>query len=166
MLNRHPCILKYISSWQKGSKHYLAVENVKPLSHVLISQTPLQICIGLYSILKAIKFLHEKAFSSHNNVCSASIYVTKDGSWKLGGLEYLCRFDNLSVDYISKTRMHRYEKAIHPSEQTYAADKKYLQNGAIDKHAFAVLVHELLNLRKNGNTKKITRKRILFIYFS
>ncbi|GJQ72593.1 hypothetical protein Trydic_g1258 [Trypoxylus dichotomus] len=89
MIHRHPCILKYVSSWQKGSKFHLAVEDVKPLSHVVLSQSSLQLCIGLHSILKALCFLHERAGASHNNVCIGSIYVTKDGNWKLGGMEYL-----------------------------------------------------------------------------
>lgn len=108
MLYRHPCILKYVSSWGKGSKFYLAVEDVKPLAHVLPTLNSLHICIGLHSILKALCFLHEKALVSHNNVCTASIYVAKDGSWKLGGMEYLCKFTELSADYLSKTRNTRY----------------------------------------------------------
>lgn len=151
MLHRHPCILKYISSWNKGSKLYLAVDYVKPLAHVISTQTTLQICIGLHSILKAIAFLHEKAFASHNNVCSACVYVTQDGSWKLGGLEYLCRFQDLSQDYLNKTRSHRYEKAIDPNEDKHSKTPDYFKSGAIDKYSFAVLVEEVL--RKKTNTE-------------
>lgn len=60
MLYRHPCILKFISSWKKNGRIHLATEEVKPLASVIISLTPLQICVGLHSILKALVFLHDK----------------------------------------------------------------------------------------------------------
>lgn len=59
MIYRHPCILKYVGSWKKGSKFHLATEQVQPLAQVLPSQTALQICVGLQNILKALVFLHE-----------------------------------------------------------------------------------------------------------
>lgn len=106
---------------------------------------------GLYSILKAVTFLHEKASSSHNNLSWSAVYVTGDGSWKLGGLEYLCRYEELTADYLAKTRTTRYDKAIDPNESTNATDPKYIRSGAIDKYAFAVLVQELLHfIAKNG----------------
>lgn len=89
MVHRHPCIVKYISSYTKNNKFYLITEEVKPLAQVLTNQSTLQICIGLHSILTALVFLHEKALSSHNNLCCASIYVTPEGVWKLGGFDYL-----------------------------------------------------------------------------
>lgn len=149
MLHRHPCILKYVSSWNKGSKFYLAVEEVKPLAHVLAAQNSLQICIGLHSILKALCFLHEKAFASHNNICIASVYVTKDGSWKLGGMEYLNRFKDLNLEYLSKTRTNRYNKAIDPDE-----DKNFKENmerlDCIDIYGFSVLALEVLKKNSDG----------------
>lgn len=60
MLYRHPNILKYVASWKLNSQFYLVTEEVQPLALVLSSQTPLQICVGLLSILKALIFLHDK----------------------------------------------------------------------------------------------------------
>lgn len=57
---RHPCIVRYVSAWQQRSTLHLATEYVQPLSHVLSSQTPLQRCIGLNNILRALVFLHEQ----------------------------------------------------------------------------------------------------------
>lgn len=57
---RHPCIVRYLSSWQQRSTFHLATEYVQPLAHILNSQTPLQICIGLNNILQALVFLHEQ----------------------------------------------------------------------------------------------------------
>lgn len=149
MLHRHPCILKYISSWRKGSSYYLATEEVKPLAQVIGSQTTLQICIGLHSILRALIFLHEKALASHNNVCSSSIYVTPEGSWKLGGLEFLCRFTDFNQAYLKKIKNFRYEKAIAPEEDGNSLETQLNPIG-IDQYAFGVLTEEVLRLKNSG----------------
>ncbi|KAK4883434.1 hypothetical protein RN001_006753 [Aquatica leii] len=150
MLYRHPSILKYISSWHKGSKFYLAVEDVRPLSHTLSSQNTMQICIGLHSILKALCFLHDHAKVAHNNICVASIYVTKEGNWRLGGMEYLCKFNELTDEYLSKTRTHRYDKAVDPDETK--SSKEIKENPTcIDSFAFGVLVTEVLSNRTDDD---------------
>ncbi|KAB0802491.1 hypothetical protein PPYR_04677 [Photinus pyralis] len=142
-LYRHPCILKYISSWPKGSMFYLVSEDVKPLSLVLSAQNTMQICVGLHSVLKALCFLHDNASVSHNNICISSIYVTRDGDWHLGGMEYLCKFSELTEGYLSKTRRYRYDKAIDASESKYG--KQLRENpSAIDSYAFGILVKEVL----------------------
>lgn len=146
---RHPCILKYISSyWSKGS-FYLATEVVKPLSHVLQSLSPLQICVGLHSILKAIIFLHRKAHASHNNVCRAAIYVSPDGVWKLGGFEHLCPFSKLNVAYLQKASDSRYQKAIAPEEES--PESLISSPTSIDQFGFGVLVEEVLNCKNEGD---------------
>ncbi|XP_019869962.1 protein-associating with the carboxyl-terminal domain of ezrin [Aethina tumida] len=150
MIYRHPCILKYVSSWQKSSKYYLAVEDVKPLAHVLPSLNELQICIGLHSILKALCFLHETAQVSHNNVCSSSIYVASDGNWKLGGMEYLCKFSDITSDFLNKSKSSRYNKAIDDNE-VKSLEIKANRRDTIDVYAFGVLVCELLR-SKNEDT--------------
>ncbi|KAL4709809.1 hypothetical protein ACJJTC_001263 [Scirpophaga incertulas] len=111
---RHPCIVRYISAWQQRSTLNLVTEFVLPLSQVLKSQSPLQICIGLNNILRALVFLHE-AGMSHNNVSVPAIYVTGDGQWKLGGLQYL--FDS--------------------NEETNEV------TSTVDQYAFAVLVEDV-----------------------
>lgn len=60
MIYRHPCILKYITSWNRGSTKILATESCRPLSLVLGSQTEIEICLGLKSILSALIFLVEQ----------------------------------------------------------------------------------------------------------
>ncbi|XP_022909202.1 protein-associating with the carboxyl-terminal domain of ezrin [Onthophagus taurus] len=144
MVYRHPCILKYFSSWEKGSKFHLAVEDVKPLSLVLSTLNNLQICIGLYSILKALYFLHNIAEVSHNNVCLASIYIAKDGNWKLGGMEYLCKFKEMTLDYMGKTKKYRYNKGIDPNEMKYLGEKKLERRDFVDLYSFSVLVWDVL----------------------
>lgn len=151
MIYRHPCILKYISSWSKSSKFYLAVEHVRPLSHVFSSLSILQLCIGLHSILKALCFLHEKGKASHNNVCLASVYVTDDGKWKLGGMEFSCKYTELSKEHLSKSKANRYAAAIDVNEEEYI-QKSDISKEFVDAYAFFVLVSELLKSDTSGNS--------------
>nr|XP_023013396.1 protein-associating with the carboxyl-terminal domain of ezrin isoform X1 [Leptinotarsa decemlineata] len=158
MIFRHPCMIKYVSSWQKNSRFYLAVEEVVPLSHVLSSLNILQISVGLCSILKALCFLHQNAFVSHNNICCTSIYVTKDGNWKLGGMEYLCGYKDMNYDYLAKTRSSRYSKSIDPDED------KLLQNDLgrkdfIDVYAFGVFVCEILKSKTDDEISTLSSFR-------
>lgn len=154
MLHRHPCILKYVTSWSKGSKFFLSTEEVKPLVQVIELQTSLQICVGLHSILQALLFLHDKAVSLHNNICCSSIYVSTEGNWKLGGLEFLCQIADINTSYFRKIKSYRYDKAIIPDEE------KLLSNGladasVIDKYAFAVLAEEVLKLKDSGKSIRL-----------
>lgn len=147
MLYRHPCILKYVSSWSKGSKFFLATEQVKPLIQSIENQSTLQICMGLYNILRTLVFLHEKAYISHNNLCESSIYVTLEGCWKLGGLECLCKFKDLTSFYLQRIRKYRYEKAISSNEDTIFISKNFK---TIDVYAFGVLAEDILKLKDPG----------------
>ncbi|XP_073993884.1 protein-associating with the carboxyl-terminal domain of ezrin isoform X2 [Rhodnius prolixus] len=147
MLHRHPNILKYVASWRVNDQVYLATEEVNTLQNVISKQTSLQICIGLHSILNAISFLHEKAHSSHNNICQASVYVTPEGHWKLAGLEYLCRFSDLSARFLSDSRQGRYDRGISPSENNRVPQPPC----AIDQYAFGVFVEEILKSRTDEN---------------
>uniref|UniRef100_A0A1B6GZJ3 Protein kinase domain-containing protein n=2 Tax=Cuerna arida TaxID=1464854 RepID=A0A1B6GZJ3_9HEMI len=147
MLYRHPCILKYVASWKKGWKFHLATEQVQPLAQVLPSQTALQVCVGLQNILKALVFLHESGSASHNNVCRAAIYVTQGGSWKLGGLEYLCRCNDMSSSYLEETRKSRYEPAIAPNEAEHLPQPPT----SVDCYAFGVLAQEVLSNKQSDD---------------
>ncbi|XP_076233341.1 protein-associating with the carboxyl-terminal domain of ezrin isoform X2 [Calliopsis andreniformis] len=144
MLYRHPCILKYVSSWHKGSKFFLTTEQVKPLIQTIETQSTLQICMGLYSILRALVFLHEKASASHNNICSSSIYITSEGCWKLGGLECLCKSNDLSSAYLKKIKSYRYEKGISINEDATLSSASFK---AIDAYAFSILAEDVLKLK-------------------
>lgn len=148
MVYRHPCILKYVSSWQKNLKSYLAVEDVTPLAHIVTKLSSLQISIGLYSILKSLGFLHEKALASHNNVCISSIYVTKEGNWKLGGMEFLCKYNELTSEYLSKSRGNRYNRAVDSNEDKLVKDGK--KKDFVDIYAFSVLAMEVLKSKVDG----------------
>ena len=52
-------------------------------------------------MIEALSFLHTNCKCIHRNICSHSIYVTRSGTWKLGGLEFL------GNAYISKYIVYR-----------------------------------------------------------
>nr|CAD7567949.1 unnamed protein product [Timema californicum] len=91
-----------------------------------------------------------KALSSHNNVCCAAVYVIPDGTWKLGGLEYLCRFSELTTSYLQETRAHRYEKGVAPEEENTKSSNISHQYSCIDQFAFGVLAEEVLSKKPEG----------------
>ncbi|XP_072379256.1 protein-associating with the carboxyl-terminal domain of ezrin isoform X2 [Diabrotica undecimpunctata] len=148
MIYRHPCIVKYVSSWHKNSKYYLAVEEITPLSREISKLSGLQISVGLHSILKALNFLHSHAEVSHNNVCISSIYVSKEGNWKLGGMEFLCKYKDLTVDYLNKSKSSRYSKSIDPNEEQLF-QMNSTRKDFIDIYAFGVLASDLLKTSKD-----------------
>lgn len=44
---------------------------------------------GILQIIEALSFLHYSGHVIHRNVCPSSILVTKKGTWKMGGLEFI-----------------------------------------------------------------------------
>lgn len=64
-------------------------------------------------------------------------------------MEYLCKFKELSSEYLNKIRTFRYEKAIDSNEQ-----KTLLTNhdryDFIDVYGFSILVREVLKKKSDG----------------
>ncbi|XP_017768256.1 PREDICTED: SCY1-like protein 2 [Nicrophorus vespilloides] len=50
---------------------------------------------GLLQITEALSFLHYTGHQLHRNVCPASILITKKGTWKLAGLEFIERVSDI-----------------------------------------------------------------------
>lgn len=80
---RHPNILHFIS-W--SSKGCLVTERVTPLTVAGASIEEESVCLGLLELCQAVSFLHQ-AGVSHGNICQGSVFITREGRWRLGGLE-------------------------------------------------------------------------------
>lgn len=146
MLYRHPSILRFHTSWEKGSVHYLATERCKQLTMVLASQNDTQICLGLRNILCALIFLVEKANMCHLNVCTSSIYVNANGSWRLGGFEHLWQQNEVNQKLLERSQPYRYKNALDKDETKRSGDF------AIEQFAFGVLCEEIFSSRKDNNS--------------
>lgn len=144
MLYRHPSILRFITSWEKGSTQHLATERCKTLPSILASQNEIQICLGLRSILCGLVFLSEKASMCHLNVCTSSIYINANGSWRLGGFEHLWTKKEATQTLLERSQPYRYKNAIDKDETK--RDSVY----GIEQFAFGVMCEEILSNRKDS----------------
>ena len=83
---RHPNILHFISSSRTRRTGCLVTERVSPLSLAITDTEEESLCLGLLELCQALSFLHGAGLC-HGNISQASVFITPDGRWRLGGLE-------------------------------------------------------------------------------
>uniref|UniRef100_A0A0B7B076 Protein kinase domain-containing protein n=1 Tax=Arion vulgaris TaxID=1028688 RepID=A0A0B7B076_9EUPU len=145
---RHPNIIRFIGCGQSSDGFWLATESVLPLFTFISDMSSQELCVGFFDLLQAIDFLHSKLGMCHNNVCLPSIFVSTDGSWKLSGLEFACRFTEATQDFLERYRAFRHENSLAPEEKASMVRTDGYRGQARDVFAFGALVDMVLDLVK------------------
>ncbi|CAD5223914.1 unnamed protein product [Bursaphelenchus okinawaensis] len=100
---RHPNVLTFLDSLESDNAFYLVTEPCVPIATYFEenqldeSKKELIVSWGLYQMLNTLKFLHNEAKISQNNI-ETSIYVTESGDWKLSGFQNTETFSSPKAD--------------------------------------------------------------------
>ncbi|BFZ19969.1 hypothetical protein BsWGS_23007 [Bradybaena similaris] len=149
---RHPNIIRFIGCGHSSDGFWLVTESVQPLFTFVSDMSSHELCAGLYDVLQGLEFLHSKLGVCHNNICLPSVFVSSDGSWKLGGLEFACKFHEATQEYLDRIRAFRLEDSLSPEEKASSVRADRSLGHARDVFAFGTLVDAMLDLVREKDT--------------
>ncbi|KAK8733164.1 hypothetical protein OTU49_006498, partial [Cherax quadricarinatus] len=163
---RHPCILTYIDSLESDKLVYLVTEPITPLltwlsdDSLTAAHRTTAVSWGLLQVTKGLSFLNNDGNLIHYNVCASSVFVTRAGEWKLGGVEYSSSDSSMfPVKIIPKLEVYNPPEKIEPSKMCtttkWAADMWGL--GCLVWEVFNGYLDTSLSLR---NTSKIPKSLV------
>ncbi|KAJ2817337.1 Nuclear aminoacylation-dependent tRNA export pathway component, partial [Coemansia sp. 'formosensis'] len=155
---RHPGILRYLEGAETAEAVYIATEPVTPLTQALdVDKSDELKQWGLYKIAETMRFINEDCKLIHANLSAASVFVTKAGEWKLGGLELVdspAPTANPGGSSGQQQQAYRYYTGVIPGYSARMAPEfegqkwdvvEKAKPGAVDGWYLACLVCEVYN---------------------